>query len=342
MISFFNGTKEGYEEYKYVPCTSYGNFAFLTTNTIASGYPKPKEVIYLNNDQVYDLFNIIPSFNKKNVENARKNKDNLKGEQISTDIILAGTLPSKDIQICFSESENEMYRGQIMVMEPEEIMNAIKVYRKEDPDKAITIGAIKIECEFDANTKSPLFYTFQCPLRISSDIMHIDWFPMLSCKKSTYDLITSKIKSDKIFVETFIDIVIHMRDVVLCSWIAIQMALLNPVIKERFTKETIPAPEDNKKNDTKTTKTKKSPKRYIKRITMGDISDIKIGEKEKGHHQMSESFWWVSGHIRNQKTKDGHKLIFIQGYWKGPLRETAEKLYDTPRERELILEDGGK
>ncbi len=340
MISFFNSTKEGYEEYAYVPCTVYGGKAFLTTNTVASGYPKPKEVIYLDGNRMYDLFNIIPSFNKKNVEKARKTMGSLTGEQISTDIILAGTLPSKDIQICYSESESGMFRGQIMVMEPEEIINTIQLYKKEDPDKAITIGAIKIECEFDANTNSPLRYTFQSPLRISSNIMHIDWFPMLSCQKSTYDLITSKIKSDRFFVEKFIDIAIHMRDVMLCSWIAIQMALLNPVIKQRFTKETIPAPEDNKKINTKN-KSKKSPKKYIKRITMGDISDIKIGEKVKGRHQMTESFWWVSGFIRNQKTKDGHKLIFVQGYWKGPLREMAERLYNTPRERELVLEDGG-
>jgi len=339
MISFFNTTKEGYEEYSYVPCTSYGGQAFLTTNTIASGYPKPKEVIYLDRDRLYDLFNIIPAFNKKNVERARKKHDALTGEQISADIILAGTLPAKDIQICYSEDENEVYRGQIMVMDPEEIINTIKVYKKEDPEKAITIGAIKIECEFDANKKSAFSFAFQCPLRISSDILNIDWFPMLSTNKSTYELVTSKVKSDRPFVERFIDVAIQVRDMVLCSWIAIQLALLNPVIKARFTKETVPVEDKPAKSNKKKT-AKKAPKKYIRRITMGDISDIKIGEKAKGHHQMSESFWWVSGHFRNQKTKDGHKLIFIQGYWKGPLRETAEKLYDTPRERELVI-DGG-
>jgi hypothetical protein len=118
---------------------------------------------------------------------------------------------------------------------------------------------------------------------------------------------------------------------VLKMWYGIQVSLLNPVIKEGFHRETQlvekPTTTQNKKN------LKKPPIRYKKVVYLND-EFIDSDERIKKIFTRKTQCWYVTGHWRNQATKDGHKRIFIQGYWKGISRDT--KTAD-PREREVIL-----
>ena len=120
---------------------------------------------------------------------------------------------------------------------------------------------------------------------------------------------------------------------ILKLWYGIQVSLLNPVIKEGFHRETQlvekPTTTTNKKN------LKKPPIRYKKVVYLTD-DFINSDERIKKIFTRKTQCWYVTGHWRNQATKDGHKRIFIQGYWKGISRDT--KTAD-PRERELVLEE---
>ena len=119
-------------------------------------------------------------------------------------------------------------------------------------------------------------------------------------------------------------------------WYGIQVCLLNPVIKELFNKECVDVPKSTK--NTNTRNKKKPPIKYIKKLVIDDDL-INKDENVKNILNRKTKIWYVTGHWRNQATKYGHKQIFIQGYWKGILRDikTAE-----PRERELVINMVGK
>ena len=108
-------------------------------------------------------------------------------------------------------------------------------------------------------------------------------------------------------------------------WYGVQVALLHPTIKEVFShphtiKERIPK-EERKNYGHKIY-------RYVKQhiISNDDVNTIIHGKFQR--HAL---VWYVTGHWR--KCKSG-KITFIQGYWKGALRETKKA---DVRERELVV-----
>ena len=222
--------------------------------------------------------------------------------------------------------------AQVSVIEPDQI---VEQFKSSTDDRPIVIGCLRITVT-KISTGTDVKFDFA--IRMNRDVL-IDWYPVISIPEPMYDQIASgKLNiSDKTKFINIINEAIEFRDEFLIFWFGIQLALLNPVIKERVHKTTMPIPEKLNKQ-TKKKNAKKSPKKYVKRITIDDISDIEIGAT-KNPHSITEPFWWVSGHMRNQKVKGGHKMTFIQGYWKGPLKEQAEKIYGEPRQRELVLED---
>ena len=58
---------------------------------------------------------------------------------------------------------------------------------------------------------------------------------------------------------------------------------------------------------------------------------------EHGEYMRHTNCWLVSGHWRDQPTKNGVKRIFIKPHWRGPLRELKD--HDT-RDRELVYHGG--
>ena len=113
-------------------------------------------------------------------------------------------------------------------------------------------------------------------------------------------------------------------------WYGIQVGLLNPAIKLVFDKHTNPkyAIVETKKDRKGKTKTKI---RYVRRVT---ITEEMFNECLERSYIRKKLCWYVTGHWRNQAVKDGHKRIFIQGYWKGVARDS--KNADT-REREVVI-----
>ena len=297
--------------------TTYGS-TMLTMNKMASGFPKPKEImnVSLDPDKNRDLLKVIPDI--------RENEESV-GYRLKADIILAGTIPAEDLMLVRNPNEDapDTITAQFMHLDPEQIIAHLK--QEQDAERPIMIGCHRIIYKFPK--ANPV--VVDSAVRISRDL-EFDWYPIFSVSVEHYRTFSNPALHNKIIglMNTFIDV----RDKAMTIWYATQLALLNPVIKERFHRETIPAPAAL----VKSSKNKKAPKKYVKRITIGDISDIEIGKTKKSH-SISEPFWWVSGHMRNQKVRDGHKLIFIQGYWKGPLREQAEQIYSEPRQRELVI-----
>ena len=274
----------------------------LTTDCLFSGdTPKVKEVINLTKQTQDKLIEIVPK---------EYTNDSGTASIIRGDIIVAGTLPSPDIEMIHN---NGISRGRIHVLDKEDILAELK---NSDDDKPFVIGIMEAEIDVAGTTK------FQIALRMFPNLI-LDWTPIVKVPKKMYDL-------EDEYLIPIIESLCQLRDLYFLSWYGIQIALLNPVIKLRFKQETIPYENDSKK---KTKSAKKAPKRYVKSITIGDISDLEFAPT-KGHHQIKEPFWWVSGHWRNYKNG---KRIFIQGYWKGVLREVAEEKANEPREREIVL-----
>jgi len=114
----------------------------------------------------------------------------------------------------------------------------------------------------------------------------------------------------------------------LCLWYGTQLALLHPLLKEVFRnpqRTPMPAePTGSKKRK------KKPPLRYIKRHV---LNADKLEAAVKGHVEWKTLCWRVIGHWRTYK--DGRK-VFINGYWKGPLRET--KALEEARLREVVFD----
>ena len=80
---------------------------------------------------------------------------------------------------------------------------------------------------------------------------------------------------------------------------------------------------------------KKPPIRYKKVVYLND-EFIDSDEQIKRIFTRKMLCWYVTGHWRNQATNNGHKRIFIQGYWKGVAREMKRS---DIREREMVLKE---
>ena len=113
-------------------------------------------------------------------------------------------------------------------------------------------------------------------------------------------------------------------------WYGIQIAMLHPTVKIIFSnphkeKERIPK-DDRKKYGQKIY-------RYVKHhtITTDELKDAVYGKGEKGEFHRHALIWYVTGHWREYKNG---KTVFIQGYWKGALRETKKAEI---RNRELVV-----
>lgn len=112
------------------------------------------------------------------------------------------------------------------------------------------------------------------------------------------------------------------------TWYGIQIAMLHPQIKNCFR---IKGKEKIKKTGVdKNGKPTKRTTAYIKRKYLADTD---FAEETDDHKYVRKCLaWYVCGHWRHYKTG---KMQFIQGYWKGVLRDT-KKNHDEGRDRIII------
>lgn len=285
----------------------YGSFT-VTKMKLMNPVPKDKEIIKYDVELISKLRNLVP-FKYSN-----------EGRILSGDLFVAGTIPSTNVTFTnvpmTDQKSSDMLTVQIITCDNSDvILNDLK-----NNDNSM-VGIVRIKWNFSEKET----HSFDLALRIQKSLA-IDWYPIISLPEYIYNINISNELME------LMDCLIHYRDQLLIAWYGLQIALLNPVIKERIHRTTVPV--DDVKVDKKTKK-RKTIKRYVKTISIDDMSDISIGDPK--HHNMTQSYWWVTGHWRNQKIKNGHKQMFIKGYWKGPMREVAEELYE-PVERQVILE----
>ena len=285
----------------------YAQAIFTTDQIISYPMPKANEIIDISDITMRVRLNsLIP----KDCVGDRPDLVMIRG-----DIFVAGTVPSPNIELCYGDT-----RARILILDKDVIMNIIKENKNED--RPFYIGKVEIITPTDTD-KGP--QKIEIALSMFSNLV-LEWSPIIRVSNVIFNA------SDDVLQILAVE-ACKIRDLFFSAYYGIQIALLNPVIAERFHRETIPY-EDKTPISRKGNK-KKPPKRYVKRITIDDLSDIEFSREKKAHH-IKEPFWWVSGHWREYKSG---KKIFIKGYWKGILRDAAEDIQSTPREREIVFEE---
>ena len=110
------------------------------------------------------------------------------------------------------------------------------------------------------------------------------------------------------------------------TWYGIQIALLHPTVKTIFKNPTMVKNRNIKKSNKSDRPVKYIKYHYIKKY---DIKEIK---NPTGSYERKSLIWWVIGHWREYKNG---KKVFINGYFKGALRDT--KNVDSQRERQIVV-----
>lgn len=146
------------------------------------------------------------------------------------------------------------------------------------------------------------------------------------CIGVSTDLIVNGIRlyDDPVFHQKFPQYQALVADC-LDIWYGLQIALQHPQIKDVF--NTASSSVDVAKGNTSPSKKRKT--QYIKK----HYKNGKISKIIEAHRHRKTLCWYVIGHWRNYKNG---RFIFINGYWKGPLREAKRNL-DEGRERIIAV-----
>ena len=219
-----------------------------------------------------------------------------------SDILFANTVPLKDIEIQIDERNTVFSYGN-------GILTKYRVVVFED-----------LNCLQDLTGKKEVGYVIYYANAHSNNIFAIISFGV---EKGNNALIAMKAYS-------VADMPLIMN-IFTNTWYAIQIALLHPRIKVLFDNP-MRVPIHNHGNVYRNAPRKI---KYIKihKLHVDSVKDI-ICDKNKYNRKCL--CWYVIGHWRKYQTG---KEIFIQGYWKGALRDIKKNL----DERERIIEvDNGK
>lgn len=254
---------------------------------------------------------------------------------IPADIVWANTIPIKDCRFYVHPDESEeAAEGAVLndyarVVVFNDFMDIIKDGEDHDDDGTYQIiGVVAM--------KFPDHCEIVMPFGVSNnnDMMVVDKALMLRTNDKKLAFKFEHKNADEMFsggCEELWDIMTKYLSV----WYGMQLALLHPQVKEVFNHSTdveIPTPTHTNKNKKQQKKTKI---KYIKRHV---IEVEEIDEAMKRTRMIYKKCWYVTGHWRNQKVKNGHKKIFIQGYWKGVLRDLKNA---DIREREVVINTDG-
>lgn len=124
--------------------------------------------------------------------------------------------------------------------------------------------------------------------------------------------------NDSIFYQTYdSDELSEVLYHILSIWYVVQISMLHPVVKNIFSR--------NKKKirnyvEHSSTNNDQRKVKYVKQhhITINEINSEIEKTAAKHHINRKTMIWYVTGHYRQYE--DG-RTVFIQPYWKGPLRE---------------------
>ncbi len=270
----------------------------------------------LNNSHISDSVHLADS--QREILRKFWYNDNIPNEQIPADIIIQNTIPIPDIEIVYHLKDTALQiklkmNARITIF-PEKILAAPDAENSIYIIGAVTLGAIVGKYTDLDETIVPIV------LRDNDDNIKIYTSVINTYKKNN----TTK-------TERLTEANLHLTSMILQSWYGIQISLLHPVIKNIFSHGK-PIARYDKTNKNKVVKNKR--KRITYNVSTHYINDGTLENllQTKNHKEFTTLAWYVIGHWRHYKNG---KKTFIQGYWKGPLREMKQNL-DTGRDRKII------
>lgn len=259
---------------------------------------KPTDLIELDKSSVDSLIELIP-------------KDKSDGS-IPSDILFLDTIPLPDIMVKYKVFNNyENFRVVIYPDYKQRINNS-------DDNIPVNVGAMIINIG-----SSKIFRE----IKVLKGFDYIVTSNKIGFHKLSIDII-NKLSDDDI------NILFKLFSQNLTIWYSIQIALLNPIIKETFVKNTTTRVLEEEYCNTNTKKGKRKKVKYIKRHV---INTDDINRRHNTHYERKTLSWYVIGHWRTYK-KTGKK-IFIKPYWKGVLRDSKKYNDLDIREREIVISD---
>lgn len=261
----------------------------------------PSDYIVIDKDGWDVLDNIIEKFSISN------NPDVAKIGRIPADLVVSGRIPLPDCYI----------RTNLDYANTGTLIEIRFLYTKGD-----------LWVHFADNMYPPMNLVFRyCFLYNDASLMIPDLTTVYPVNVSANRYILGLVKIDEHdgmeeYVHTLVDVVNQYA----YWWYAIQLMLTHPAVEKhdilrRSGKEKIPGGLNSN------SKSKKRKAKYIKRYYINDI--------EKTHPEFTRKTmsWYVIGHYR----KHGDGKVWVNGYWKGPLRH-LKKNTDGGRERLLNIE----
>ena len=288
----------------------------------------------LKNQNPTDLIQISNSDYKKLKNKFKDNKsyyDN--GDNLSSDIMISGLVSLLNIEIVLTDDKN-INRARILIndnyqeliqigkeinMNP--IVGCVLLYNMID-----VIFPIAIDLEKNTILSTPPF-----PNNVNDPILNKDL-------DFSFDKNNNGFKELTGFVST-LPHAMYLLSKIYEIWYTIQISMLHPILKNIYNNPStsiIHISSNNNKKKKKNNKKKKIV--YYKKHIITDDKINKVFDEYKTSHknQRHEMLWYVAGHWRTYK--DGRK-IFIKPHWKGPLRDSKNKIGIETRERVIPIEE---
>lgn len=288
---------------------------------------KEKEARILGRKLISDSLNYLPTdIVTLTAEDADVLTDYWRNEHTTvkapSDIILSGMVPLLDIIICIDSFQ---YRVHIDPRYKDSISSNRTMVELDDMKEipCCKVGYILLSDE-------PDFY--------SGHIWSREFFVSPEVDQLLFDeyIGISENENERAIISKMPEHATAMMAYAMAVWYGIQLALLHPRVKEVCNAKhttTINLPKSMSVAHKKKGKSRKTIK-YIKRleINTSSITDILRGKREYSKHT---PYFYVSGHLRHYKNG---KTIWIDGYWKGELRELKQK-EKVVRNREILIPD---
>lgn len=235
-------------------------------------------------------------------------------EEVPADLLFSKTLPIKDIMII-----EDIQKIRVSIID--DYAQKIDAMKK-NPEKPLIIGAIEYSTEDDR-------VSFHCVFAMVL-LYGMDNIMLQYCGENEKEVLLQNFGVDPYYENSK-----SLEGLISCGplsdWYFIQLSILNPVTKTLFSNpNTLRIPVKNKPGEV----SKKRKCRYVKTYTIKSCDIKKYLYDNNNKINRKCLCWYVIGHWREYKT--GQK-IFIQGYWKGALKETKRN-YDDGRERIIDAE----
>jgi hypothetical protein len=342
------------------------DFKELMTN----GRPQFTRVMEIKDDPSHMYASIRDAIKKKTTDEIRMSwedtlafvklslnvHDEDEVSDIPSDIVFANTIPLKDFSFVMTGDKNTMYTEVEFTFNTFDEYGVIKV-NTSDPNSAGVglarpehLNAVVVDdnSAFDMTMVNYAAMTMKIKFRNEPANKDSTMVLMMTCDP-TYLRLPNGVYSwrsattnilDKISNGPMINVDDEMVDELtallymgISIWYSVNTALLNPVIKDVFVTHSKSTPVSNGKASGKN---KRAKIRYVKQhiISMDDVNNA----FEKRGFIRRSMIWYVTGHWREYKNG---KRIFIQGYWKGALRNMKDEAFQNlePREREIVTKE---